>query len=50
MPQVSMSRSIWPETPHVFQVTPFLPESGRAIEHIVDFVSQRTGWQASPGR
>jgi len=47
---VEVEVELWPETTHVFQVTPFLPESGRAIEHIVDFVSQRTGWQASPGR
>ena len=44
---VDVAVELWPETPHVFQVAPFLPESARAIEHIVDFVAQRTGWVTS---
>ena len=37
---------LWPETPHVFQMAPFLPESKLAITQIASFVIQRTGWQA----
>ena len=32
------------DMPHVFQVAPFIPESGRAMHHIADFVAARTGW------
>lgn len=43
---VDVELEIWPETPHLFQVAPFLPEAAQAIEHIVKFVAKRTGWEA----
>jgi acetyl esterase/lipase len=41
---VDVELEIWPETPHVFQIVPFLPESALAAEHIVRFIRARTGW------
>ena len=41
---VDVVLEIWPETPHVFQIVPFLPESAQAAEHIASFVRARTGW------
>ena len=43
---VDVELELWPETPHVFQVAPFLPEAALAIAHIATFVGQRTRWQA----
>ncbi len=45
---VDVEVELWPETPHVFQVAPFLPESAMAIEHIAAFVAQRAGWVCLP--
>jgi acetyl esterase/lipase len=41
---VDVELELWPDMPHVFQVAPFIPESGRALHHIADFVAARTGW------
>ncbi|MBM3907783.1 MAG: alpha/beta hydrolase [Gemmatimonadetes bacterium] len=41
---VDVELEIWPETPHVFQIVPFLPESAQAAERIAGFVRARTGW------
>ena len=41
---VDVELELWTDTPHVFQVATFLPESALAIEHITEFVSARTGW------
>jgi acetyl esterase/lipase len=46
---VDVKLEIWPDTPHVFQIVPFLPESAQAAEHIADFVRAHTGWdRAAP--
>jgi len=45
---VDVELEIWPDTPHVFQIVSFLPESLQALEHIVRFVLARTGWKAPP--
>ncbi len=45
---VDVELELWPETPHVFQIVSFLPESVLALEHIVRFVLARTGWEATP--
>lgn len=42
---VDVELEIWPDTPHLFQVAPFLPEAARAIEHIVNFVVARAAWE-----
>jgi monoterpene epsilon-lactone hydrolase len=42
---VDVELELWPDTPHVFQIVSFLPESAVALEHIVRFVSARTGWK-----
>jgi monoterpene epsilon-lactone hydrolase len=42
---VDVELELWPETPHVFQMAPFLPEAAQAINHIATFVARRTGWQ-----
>ena len=44
---VDVELELWPDTPHVFQVAPFLPESTRALHHIAAFVAARTGWTVS---
>jgi acetyl esterase/lipase len=44
---VDVEVEVWPETPHVFQVASFLPESALAIDHIARFVVARTGWPAA---
>ncbi len=41
---VDVELELWPDTPHVFQVAPFLPETVRAMNHIAAFVAARTGW------
>ena len=41
---VDVELELWPDTPHVFQMAPFLPESVRALQRIASFVSARTGW------
>lgn len=41
---VDVELELWPDTPHVFQVAPFLPEAIRAMNHIAAFVAARTGW------
>lgn len=48
---VKVELELWPETPHAFQVAPYLPESARAIDHIADFVLANTCWtdQHDPG-
>jgi acetyl esterase/lipase len=40
---VAIALELWPDTPHVLQVAPFLPESTRALKHIATFVAARTG-------
>ncbi len=41
---VDVKLELWPETPHVFQIAGFLPESAHAIDRIEQFVSARAGW------
>ena len=43
---VDVELELWPETPHVFQIVSFLPESALAHDHIVRFVLARTGWES----
>lgn len=43
---VDVELEVWPETPHVFQIVSFLPESTRALASIEQFVRARTGWDA----
>lgn len=43
---VDVELELWPDTAHVFQIASFLPEAAVAIEHIVNFVCARTGWDA----
>lgn len=45
---VDVELELWPDTPHAFQVAPFLPESTRALGHIADFVGARTHWNLTP--
>lgn len=45
---VDVELELWPDTPHGFQVAPFLPESKRALHHIAAFVATRTGWSLTP--
>lgn len=45
---VHVELELWPETPHVFQIASFLPESARALDHIARFVLARTGWEVTP--
>jgi len=42
---VDVELELWPETPHVFQIVSFLPESLLALDHIVRFVLARTEWE-----
>jgi epsilon-lactone hydrolase len=42
---VDVEVELWPDTPHVFQLAPFLPEAGRALDRIVRFIGSRTGWE-----
>lgn len=42
---VHVELELWPETPHVFQLAPFLPEAALAVEQIVKFIVARTGWE-----
>ena len=44
---VHVELELWPETPHVFQVASFLPESAQALDHIVRFVREHTGWRTT---
>ena len=44
---VDVELELWPETPHVFQIVSFLPESALAHDHIVRFILARTGWDVS---
>ena len=44
---VHVELELWPETPHVFQVASFLPESVRALDHIERFVLAHTGWETA---
>lgn len=41
---VQVTCEIWESMPHVFQCLEFLPESHRAIHHIVQFVRSHTNW------
>ena len=43
---VDVEVELWPETPHDFQLAPFLPEATQALDQIVKFVVARTGWDA----
>ena len=45
---VDVELELWRDTPHGFQVAPFLPEAALAVEQIVRFVRKRTGWQPTP--
>jgi acetyl esterase/lipase len=42
--EVDVELELWPEAAHVFQVVEFLPEANLALDSIVRFVCQRTGW------
>lgn len=42
---VHVELELWPETPHVFQVASFLPESALALDHIERFVLTHTTWR-----
>ncbi len=42
---VHVELELWPETPHVFQLAPFLPEAALAVDEIVKFIVARTGWE-----
>lgn len=44
---VEVELELWPDMPHVFQIVSFLPESAQALEHIVQFVRSRTGWDVA---
>ena len=44
---VHVELELWPETLHVFQVASFLPESAQALDHIVRFVREHTGWRTT---
>lgn len=44
---VDVELELWPETPHVFQIVSFLPESALALDHIARFVLKRTGWETT---
>jgi epsilon-lactone hydrolase len=44
---VDVELELWPETPHGFQLAPFLPEAALALDRIVGFVGARTGWAAA---
>jgi epsilon-lactone hydrolase len=35
---------LWRDMQHCFQLLPFLPESGRAIDSMANFVSRHAGW------
>jgi epsilon-lactone hydrolase len=41
---VDVELELWPDTPHVFQVAPFMPESIHALKRIAAFVAGRTKW------
>ena len=41
---VQTTCEIWEALPHVFQGLEFLPESRRAVRHIVQFVRRHTNW------
>jgi epsilon-lactone hydrolase len=43
---VDVEVELWPETPHVFQLAPFLPEATQALDQIAKFICARTGWGA----
>lgn len=48
---VDVELELWPETPHVFQLAPFLPEAALALDEIVKFIAARTGWETvAPAR
>jgi epsilon-lactone hydrolase len=44
---VDVELELWPETPHNFQMLPFLPEATLAIDQIVRFVVAHAGWEAA---
>jgi acetyl esterase/lipase len=44
---VDVELELWRDTMHGFQVAPFLPEAALAVDQMVQFVSARTGWQAT---
>lgn len=41
---VDVELELWPETPHDFQLAPFLPEATLAVDQIVKFIVARSGW------
>ncbi|MCV2371320.1 alpha/beta hydrolase [Paucibacter oligotrophus] len=41
---VDVELELWPETPHLFQMAPFLPEAVRALDEIEKFVCTRMVW------
>lgn len=47
---VDVELELWPDTPHVFQIVSFLPESAQALEHIVGFVLTRARWELGSQR
>jgi acetyl esterase/lipase len=38
---VTAELEVWKEMPHGWQGMPFVPESGRAIDHCADFIRER---------
>jgi hypothetical protein len=38
---------MWPDTPHAFQLAPFLPASTRALNQVAACVAKRTGWSVT---
>ena len=44
---VDVELELWHGMQHCFQILPFLPESGRAIESIARFVARYTSWLAT---
>lgn len=41
---VAVELELWPDTAHGFQMAPFLPEAGLALDQIARFVRARAGW------
>jgi epsilon-lactone hydrolase len=41
---VDAELELWLETPHLFQMAPFLPETMQALDRTVRFIAARTGW------
>lgn len=42
---VAVALELWPDTAHGFQMAPFLPEAGMALDQMARFVTAWTGWR-----